>query len=237
MDYQELLKKLKEIKEQGFIKTHRAGDTGIGKTLEDLLGIKENNVPGPNAKLIELKSARKGSQSMLTLFTKSPFPRSTKKVKGSIANLLEKFGYVEKGKKMLHVTLKSTSFVNIKGKPSLKVDVKDNRIEILSHDGEVMGYWDMDMLEEVFNQKLPAIIYVKAECRGKGENEEFCFNEAWYLKGFDFANFKELIKNDTILIDLRIGRYPNGRPHDHGTGFRVNPDKLELCFRERQKIL
>jgi len=31
----------------GFIKTHRTGYTGIGKTLEDLLGIIENNISGP----------------------------------------------------------------------------------------------------------------------------------------------------------------------------------------------
>jgi len=42
MDLKELTQKLKEINKMGFIKTHRAGDTGIGKTLEDLLNIPEN---------------------------------------------------------------------------------------------------------------------------------------------------------------------------------------------------
>ena len=51
--YYSILKKLKEIKKMGYVKTHRAGNTGIGKTLEDLLGIKENNIPGPNARMIE----------------------------------------------------------------------------------------------------------------------------------------------------------------------------------------
>ena len=50
--YPELIEKLKEIKEMSYVKTHRAGTTGIGKTLEDLLGIKENNIPGPNAAMI-----------------------------------------------------------------------------------------------------------------------------------------------------------------------------------------
>ena len=44
--YYKLIKDLKAIKKMGYIKTHRAGNTGIGKTLEDLLGIKENNIPG-----------------------------------------------------------------------------------------------------------------------------------------------------------------------------------------------
>ena len=35
----ELKKRLEAIKDMGFVKTHRAGGTGIGKTLEDLLGM------------------------------------------------------------------------------------------------------------------------------------------------------------------------------------------------------
>ncbi|GAH74179.1 unnamed protein product [marine sediment metagenome] len=72
--YSELIHELKAIKEMSFIRTHRSGNTGIGKTIEDLLGIEENNVPGPNAGMIELKSARRNVSSMLTLFTKSPLP-------------------------------------------------------------------------------------------------------------------------------------------------------------------
>ena len=41
--FEELVEGIKEIKECGFVKTHRVDNTGIGKTLEDLLGIKEKN--------------------------------------------------------------------------------------------------------------------------------------------------------------------------------------------------
>ena len=34
--FEELVEGLKELKKRGFVKTHRAGSTGIGKTLEDL---------------------------------------------------------------------------------------------------------------------------------------------------------------------------------------------------------
>lgn len=40
----------------GFVKTHRAHDTGIGKTLEDILGIKENNLRLPDVGDVELKA-------------------------------------------------------------------------------------------------------------------------------------------------------------------------------------
>lgn len=47
-----------DIKSQGFVRTHRKGPTGIGKTLEDLLGIQENNIQGPDFGIYELKSTR-----------------------------------------------------------------------------------------------------------------------------------------------------------------------------------
>ena len=65
----------KKICAQGWIKTHRPGPTGIGKTLEDLLGIAENNIDGPDFGDYELKSCRLNSNSMLTMFTKTPQPR------------------------------------------------------------------------------------------------------------------------------------------------------------------
>ncbi|PIY60515.1 glycosyl hydrolase, partial [Candidatus Woesearchaeota archaeon CG_4_10_14_0_8_um_filter_47_5] len=79
--------------------------------------------------------------------------------------------------------------------------------------------------------------YVKAESRGRGIREEFWFDEAWFLWNFSFDNFVRLVREDVIKTDIRIGQYPDGRPHDHGTGFRVMPNKLELCFEHRQRII
>ena len=56
---QTLIDKLKEIYAIGWIPNARKGNHGgIGNTLEDLLGIKENNLPIPNAAEWELKSQR-----------------------------------------------------------------------------------------------------------------------------------------------------------------------------------
>jgi len=53
-----LKERLREIKAMGFIKSHRAHDTGIGKTLEDYLHITENNIALPDFGKMELKSQR-----------------------------------------------------------------------------------------------------------------------------------------------------------------------------------
>ena len=80
MNLQELTEKILEIKNKGFIKTHRLNDTGIGKTLEDLLGIQENNLRLPDVGEIELKAKRIYSQSMLTIATKAPKPRGVNRI-------------------------------------------------------------------------------------------------------------------------------------------------------------
>lgn len=232
--FTELIRKLKEIEKQGYIKTHRAGNTGIGKTLEDLLGITENNVPGPNAAMIELKSARKNVSSMLTLFTKSPLPPRAN------SNLLKRFGYKSaKGneRKELHTTVNAKEFNKIKGASGFKICIHQDRINLVTIEGEILAYWDKETLKKSFEKKLPKLLYVKADARGKGADEEFHFNGAWLLSDFDFDNFVRLLKEGVILVDIRIGQYPDGRPHDHGTGFRIFPDKLDLCFSHRERIM
>ncbi len=72
-----LIDALKEIRSRGWIENHRKGNVGgIGNTLEDLLGIEENNLPIPNASEWELKSQRLDSTSLTTLFHMEPSPRS-----------------------------------------------------------------------------------------------------------------------------------------------------------------
>lgn len=232
--YPELIEKLTAIKKRGYIRTHRKGNTGIGKTLEDLLGITENNIPGPNATMMELKSARKNVSSMLTLFTKSPLPKRANSI------LLQRFGYESapgNRRKKLHTTINAVSFNRLKGKPGFKIDIKSDRINLINPQNEVLGYWDRETLRNSFERKLPKLLYVKAETRGEGANEEFWFNEAWLLEDFDFSNFLKLLREGIIVVDTRIGQYPDGRPHDHGTGFRVFPDKLDLCFRNRERVM
>ena len=233
--YDVLVEDLKKIKELGFVPTHRYGNTGIGKTLEDLLEIEENNIPGPNGHQTELKSARKASSSMLTLFTKAPMPHKIN------IKLLEKFGRkLDKGGKKLHTTLDAVVRNTLYGNEGFIITINDSRIEInhLNYDNIDTPYWEKRELEIAFNRKYPRnLLYVKADCKGKGKNEEFHFNEAWRMQGFNFDNFINLLKEGKILVDIRIGQYPNGSPHDHGTGFRVLPDNLHLCFSDREKVM
>jgi len=124
-EFEELVTKLEEIKELGWVKTHRSGNTGIGKTLEDLLGIEENNILGPDAHMVELKSIRQNAKNMLTLFTKSPLPR------GINTKILHEYGYEtsESGeRKILHTTVDPVGYNRLRGSIGFKLNIKDDRI-------------------------------------------------------------------------------------------------------------
>lgn len=235
---EEFIEKFKTIQSMGWIKTHRSGDTGVGKTLEDLLDIQENNIQTADFGTYELKSARKNSQSMLTIFTKSPEPRGANK------KLLKKYGYssfaYNNNIKVLHVTLNAVSFrtINDTGH-ALKVKCNGEKIYIESKDDGIEEdiYWSKKKLKEIFERKLPQIVYVKAESRGSGEDEEFWYKEAYLLGDPDWNSFVRLLNEGKIHVDIRIGQYPDGRIHDHGTGFRIHPKDFDLLFQKREKLV
>lgn len=238
--FDEMISGLRELKEEGFVKTHRAGDTGIGKTLEDLLEIEENNFPGPDGKDTELKAARKNSPSMLTLFTKSPLPR------GINSKLRAEYGYWDEShpnKLALRTTIDSVGFNTIKGKKGFMIVSKGDRIEIVPGRPPTKfpdmpnPYWTKEDFENSINKKYKkSLLYVKANTRGSGSDEEFHFNEAYLLEGFDFDKFSTNLKDGVLKVDIRLGLYSNGDFHDHGTGVRIKPSLLDECFSGKQVL-
>lgn len=242
MNLDEFITKLEQIRDRGYIKSHRSGDTGIGKTLEDLLGIDENNISGPDFSVYELKSTRRQSTTMVTLFTKAPSP------KGAIKKLVDNFGY--RNRKGSSKT-KQTTLVAVEGKteyipPEEKelhviVDsIKPNSVGLqLYFVGErlhfknakgIAAYYDRDALEKAFEKKYHSMIFVIADCKKEDKQELFWYNEAYKLDGFGFATFTQLIKDGLLKADIRVGHYPDGGVHDHGTAFRILPIHFPKCF-------
>lgn len=233
MDLKTLQKKLEKIKKMGFVETHRSGNTGIGKTLEDLLGIKENNIPLPDiGEVAELKSYRKSAQSMMTLFTLEALPKGGDRDRA----LLDGFGYSKRDNsraKELHSTLSSKRFNN----QGLRLKVERDKIRVIGKGRKLSIYWDLESLEQKFNEKLPALVYVLADTKVVSEKEYFHFNEGYFLDGFDFGAFKKRVKNDDIVVDFRMYYRPNGSVRNHGTGFRVKMKKLDNCFAKKVRLI
>ncbi|MDO8569712.1 MAG: MvaI/BcnI family restriction endonuclease [bacterium] len=233
MDLPKLKKELIRIKKLGFVKTHRVGDTGIGKTLEDLLNIKENNIPLHDIDgVAELKAYRKNTKSMLTLFTLEPLPKGGDRDR----MLLDNFGYSKRDNsrsKELHSTLSCKKYNN----QSLKLVLVKDKIRVQGKNKKLNIYWDIESVEKKFGNKLPALVYVLAETKEVKGKEFFHFSEAYLLSGFDFELFKKMVKKDEIVVDFRMYYRPNGSVRNHGTGFRVKINKLYNCFSSKVKLL
>ena len=237
----DFIKEFGRICNMGWIKTHRSGPTGIGKTLEDLLGIVENNIDGPDFGDYELKSCRLDSNSMLTIFTKTPQP------KGAANTLRMTFGYASEAynndEKVLHSTLSADRFVSVADTGrSLKVACSPTKISIIADDGNEYAYWTREQLKIAFGKKYKGkFVYAKAHSRGSGANEEFKFVEAYEVSGFDYDAFVSLLEQGKIYVDLRIGQYhggiKDGQTHDHGTAFRIKENDQALLFKVKRKII
>ncbi len=218
MDKDQLIEKLLEIRSKGFINTRRVHDTGIGYTLEDLLGIKENNIKLPDIGELELKAKRINSQSMLTLATKSPLPRSVNR------KLFEEYKYLDSdGEYCLHSTVYG-SRINPQG---FRIIFQDKNI-VLQNIKNIVAYWPLTIFDDTLKAKSNKIFLVLANTRGKAKsiNEEFHFTEAYLLSQLNINKFKTAIETDKLKVDIRIGTFKSGlkkgQYHDHGTGLRIN---------------
>lgn len=230
-----------KVKEVGWIRTHRSGPTGIGKTIEDLLGIPENNRDEPDFGEYELKSCRINSQSMLTMFTRAPQPARAN------TYLREKYGYsssvYDNDEKVLHSTLSADRFTPIADTGNkLKIRCKEDGIYIENQNEIENIFWSREALKKCFEKKYKnKFVYAKALNKGIGADEEFHFIEAYEVSGFDYYAFIKLLEAGKIYVDLRIGQYHSGRnkgkTHDHGTGFRIRESDQPLLFKIQNKIV
>lgn len=240
-DLNDFIEKYKAISEKGFIKTHRAGNTGVGKTLEDELGIKENDIQGPDFGEYELKAHRiNKSNSMLSLITKKPEGVASNK------KLLDVFGYETiEGNKELHTTLKYGNEIYPKGcKHSISLLFSEKKL-FITCDGEPMKdvFWNLESIRNAISNKYASgkIVFAGAESRGSGEDEEFWYAEAIEAEGINYEKIIELIKEGKIVVDIRLGTYKlgvnKGKLHDHGTGFRIALNNQPYLFEDVKKIV
>jgi len=224
MNLKDLVEKLTSIRDLGYVKALRKGNTGIGYTFESLMGLDETNIPIPDiGGRVEIKTTRKDSSSLVTLFT---FNRGVwvKKQQETI----EQFGYEdEKGRR----ALKSTIFYNRPNSLGLSIDIDDSKniIRLVSSNNELLAEWDVYVVVGVFSSKLSRLLFVLADRRIVQGHEEFHFNEAYLLTEPNPRNFLNAFKNSLVGIDLRMHLKENGTVRNRGTGFRMREkDMLEL---------
>ncbi len=253
-----LIAKLKEISKMGFIPNARKGNSGgVGNTLEDLLGIKENNLPIPNAAEWELKAQRLNSTSLTTLFHSEPSPRAIRFVPQT---LLPKYGWAHqednkkypKGEMSFRLTINGQSRSDRGFK--VVVDRKEQKV-LISFDASTTDprhkdwlksvrkrvgldeldpqpYWGFDDLEHKAGTKLLNTFYVQAEVEVKRKKEFYRYTKVTMLQKFSFEGFLKALEDGKILVDFdaRTG-------HNHGTKFRMKQNCLPMLYEKSTVIL
>jgi len=241
-----LIKELQKIAKRGWIENARKGNAGgIGNTLEDLLGIEENNLPIPNASEWELKTQRLNTSSLTTLFHTEPSPRAVKFIPQI---LLPYYGWKHKDAGKKYPKTEKSFRQTFGGKHTnrgfcLKVD-GINRKVVVSFDHNKVSqeleewlqqvqkniglmelnpqpYWGFDDLANKAGTKLLNCFYVQAEVKKEDGKEFYKYNNILMLQKFSFKEFLQEIENDNVLVDFdaRTG-------HNHGTKFRLRQN----CF-------
>lgn len=255
-----LIEKFKEISSQGWIENRRHGnDGGIGNTLEDLLGIEENNLPIPNAAEWELKAQRLKTSSLTTLFHSEPSPRAIKFVPEI---LLPLYGWKHQNAGIKYPENERSFRMTIHGNGrsdrgfGVQID-NTNRKVIISWDSSAVSdrhtdwlkqvkeniglkeinpqpYWGFDDLAHKAGTKLLNAFYVQAEVKKDKETkkEYYHYSKVLMLQRFNFDGFLKQLSAGNILIDFdaRTG-------HNHGTKFRLRQNYLPELYEKVTVII
>ena len=254
---EELVEKLKQIRNQGWIKNARTGNAGgVGNTLEDLLGIEENNLPIPNAAEWELKTRRINTSALTTLFHSEPSPRAAKIVPQILLPLYGwkhqeaggKYPADEKSfRQTIHALTRSDrGFGVVVNREERKVEISFDVKCVASHHSDWLAsvdrrivlnelepqpYWGFDDLTHKAGTKLLNCFYIKAAVKRIDRIEHFHYEQIFVLQKFSPGKFIDAIEAGSILVDFdaRTG-------HNHGTKFRMKQDTLSQLYESVTQI-
>lgn len=229
----------------GYLKSRRTHNTGIGKTFEDYLGVDENNNKAPDFAGFEVKSKRAETSSYLTLFTKSP--SQPPKVNTYLRDTYGESYEDNPNLKRLHTSIFSSKcntyrgiygFIIINDKVNKRVVIEVRNLQ--SNQVDRSAYWTYEELDTCLNTKLKALFFVYADSKIEKGEEYFHYTKAKiYLKS-SLSKLLQLIDDGKLMVDIRIGSYKSGKnkgkPHDHGTGFRIKPVDLDSLYEEKIEI-
>ena len=235
-----LYREFNRIRNLGWIKTMRLGNTGVGYTFESLLNIKENNLPVPDYNGIEIKTMRIFSKNTIHLFNASPdgdylFP---------IRRILDKLGYPCKENKELKIFMSAVkgdafSYIGFSKKVKLEVDRNYKKINLIAYDYhnnnlDINVSWSFDLLKKKLYIKNRYMAIIKAKRIIENGIEYFHYVHIDFYKIKDFNKFLKLIEDGIITITFKINVYKSGEKFgqldNHGTDFSINEKNIEMLY-------
>lgn len=235
-------------------------DGAVGNTLELLLGIKENNLPIPNAQEWELKGQRLHTTSLVTLKHIEPSPQGSKIV---ASVLLPLYGWKHKqaGKKYPQTEKSFRSTTSAKGYTNrgfrIVLDRQQSKVRFIFDAAQAataspeisawlttverrvgLGplnlepYWGLDDLRYEIGSKIKNCFYVVADSKIENGHEFFKYEKLFVLSGFMFDGFLQCVEDGSVLIDFdaRTG-------HNHGTKFRIRQGHWQKLYSKVEQVI
>lgn len=195
----------------------------------------------------EIKSHREDSSSYVTLFTKKPsYPK-----RGANAYLKDRFGeyYPDSEMKKLHTSIFANSFNSFMNKYSFRLINKplEERIYIGVYtlgggkELDCSVYYTYTDIESALSKKLHNLFYVGAHRKYNTDGtESFFFDSAKIYTNPSLHKFLQMLEDGEIMYDIRIGAYGSGKnigkPHDHGSGFRIKEHNIVKLYQDEEEI-
>ena len=230
-----LITKLKKIQLLGYIATLRSGSTGVGKTLENILGIADNSSRLPDFHGIEIKAKRiRSNSNRTTLF--SLVPNWKISPIQNAWNLLKTYGQIKNGKLKLNHELNANK-VNSYGF-FLEIDKNNDLLKNMYLDKDNINSrkhvlsWMLPDLREALKIKHNETFWVGAKTFGKGVNEKFHYTQVQHTKKPIIRNFDTLIESGIISVDYLMSDKGNNSVKDHGYLFKIHEKNLSSLFPE-----
>ena len=226
----ELLNLLSGIGKSGWVPSMRKGDTGIGYTLETLLGIPANSSKSPDFKGIEIKSSRKRS-SNLTLFSKTP-DWNKSHLKSSLEIVTKRGKFSEKKNR---IQLNHSIHANKQNSYGLQLEMcfEENLLKQycnIADRREDDVLWEMSVLKDALKKKHRQTFWVSSQTRITNNVEEFLFFEGAYTIGPNIDAFPLLIEAGEVFVDYVIKILPSGSAKDQGYLFKMRKKNLDALF-------
>lgn len=230
----DFLQRFDRVSAMGYVKTLRAGDTGIGYTLETLLGIEENNSPRGDFRGMEIKAFRDSGKEepgeKMNLFLKEPEWIDDL----SAAERVQRYGYFdeERQRQALYSTPRSEE--NGHGF-ALSADHGARRVWLVFH-GKRVAFWTAETLAKRLAEKHSAAVFVSARTRGAGRDEEFHYQGVLWCREPSPEAFLQLISAGDVMLELRMHLEPDGSVRNHGSAFRVRKDRIPALYRSAERL-
>jgi len=234
---QSLFNKLSKLSRDGPIPAISRGDTAVGMTLLDALGIDYSTLSKPNFHGIVVTAHRRiisGRGNRVNLFAQVP-DWTLSACKSSRA-VLERYGYLDGSHGRRLYCSVSSQRANSRG---LILEVERRRellMEVFEKQRkrEPVVTWRVSKLKERLLETHPESVWVKAVVIERDGREFFHYREATYAGPPNADELLELLEAGTITVDHLIGKSRN-RVYEKGPLFKIYPANLELLFSAPKK--